>query len=68
MVSVLQNIHGRFNPKTFSVIRVSLTLTFVLSAEILETLAFLENFFKFFKNFFLILLNVHKWGRRQTSK
>ena len=60
MVSVLQNIHGRFRLKTSSVIRVSLTLTFILSADILETLAILENFFNFFENFFLILFKLHK--------
>jgi hypothetical protein len=60
MVSVLQNIHGGFHLKTSSVIRVSLTLTFILSAVNLETLAILENFFKFLKKNFLILWKVHK--------
>ena len=60
MVSVLQNIHGGFHLKTSSVIRVSLTLTFILSAGILETLAILEKFFKFFKKIFLILFKLHK--------
>ena len=52
MVSVLQNIHGGFHLKTTSVIRVSLTLTFILSAGILETLAILEKIFKILKKIF----------------